>query len=97
MISRRRVRELELELEECKREVRQERTRMLEWESKMERDRLQQREEMLQREEEWQRRRKGKQREMDEEDMTQRYKEVVEEKKGVWHASTCGALADSCM
>ena len=68
MISRRRVRELELELEECKREVRQERTRMLEWESKMERDRLQQREEMLQREEEWQRRRKGKQREMDEED-----------------------------
>ncbi|KAL1748367.1 hypothetical protein HDZ31DRAFT_60351 [Schizophyllum fasciatum] len=83
MISRRRVRELELELEECKREVRQERTRMLEWESKMERDRLQQREEMLQREEEWQRRRKGKQREMDEEDMTQRYKEVVEEKKAL--------------
>ncbi|TRM61107.1 hypothetical protein BD626DRAFT_502750 [Schizophyllum amplum] len=83
MVSRRRVRELELELEECKREVRKERTRMLEWESKMERDRLQQREEMLQREEDWRRRQKGKQREMDDEETSQRYKEVVEEKKAL--------------
>lgn len=74
-ISRRRVRELEMELEVCKREVARERTRVLE------------REEMLvQHKFESERRQakdKGKQKEQDDlEVVERRYREAVEEKKG---------------
>ncbi|KAF4569937.1 hypothetical protein EYR40_008916 [Pleurotus pulmonarius] len=75
-ISRRRVRELEMELEVCKREVARERTRVLE------------REEMLvQHKVESERRQakdKGKQKEQDDlEAVERRYREAVEEKKAL--------------
>ncbi|KAJ7459702.1 hypothetical protein FB451DRAFT_1271215 [Mycena latifolia] len=76
-ISRRRVRELELELEVCKREVAKERTRILE------RDEVQQQEPANARV-----KGKGKAREADQEasiagEMEKRYREVVEEKKAL--------------
>ncbi|KAJ6508969.1 hypothetical protein C8R45DRAFT_1060210 [Mycena sanguinolenta] len=75
-ISRRRVRELEFELEVCKREVVKERTRILE------RD-----EESIRREADTVRAKgKGKAREVehvDEQDISERYREVVEEKKAL--------------
>lgn len=74
-ISRRRVRELEMELEDCKREVARERTRLIE------------QEEFLKQQQANLRAAKGKARARDRDldDSTQlheRYKEAVEEKKG---------------
>lgn len=75
-ISRRRIRELEMELEECKREVTRERTRLFE------------REEQNARSFTYPNKNKGKARandvppEMDDERLHARYKEAVEEKKG---------------
>jgi len=74
-ISRRRVRELELELEACKREVARERTRVMEREEVI----VQQQRDV----ESANAARKGKSRVFEvEEQMNERYKEVVEEKKG---------------
>lgn len=74
-ISRRRVRELELELEACKREVARERTRVMERE-----------EVIVQQQQDVERARRGKSRVLEVEDQTnERYKEVVEEKKGLFH------------
>lgn len=73
-ISRRRVRELEMELEDCKREVARERTRLIE------------QEEMLKQQQANLRAAKGKARardlSADTSQLHERYKEVVEEKKG---------------
>ncbi|TFK38989.1 hypothetical protein BDQ12DRAFT_735193 [Crucibulum laeve] len=81
-ISRRRVRELELELEECKREVARERTRLMEREEVI----VQQQRDLSMNNA---RRTKGKARARDvsvsvhEEDLIGRYKEAVEEKKAL--------------
>jgi hypothetical protein len=73
-ISRRRVRELEMELEDCKRDVIRERTRLIE------------QEEMLKQQQAALRMAKGKARardfSADTSQLHERYKEVVEEKKG---------------
>ncbi|EAU85851.2 hypothetical protein CC1G_05068 [Coprinopsis cinerea okayama7 len=77
-ISRRRVHELEMELDECKRDVARERTRLLEREEVM----VQQHKDLL----EAVGRVKGKAKarsEEDEEEVTKRYKEAVEEKKAL--------------
>jgi hypothetical protein len=69
------VRELELELEACKREVARERTRVMERE-----------EVIVQQQQDVERARRGKSRVLEVEDQTnERYKEVVEEKKGLFH------------
>lgn len=70
-VSRRRVRELEMELEGCKRDVRRERTRVEERESVIA---------GLRRESEQDRKGKGRQVEA-----VERYRQVVEEKKGELH------------
>ena len=70
-VSRRRVTELEFELEECKAEVAKERTRV------RERERENDQEAQIERERERQRHVRGKMREEE-----KRYREVVEEKKG---------------
>lgn len=86
-ISRRRVRELELELEVCKRDVARERTRVLEREDTI----VQQR-----RDASYiaaSRKHKGKARAKDmsmEGDIHEKYKEAVEEKKGL-----CGIVEDT--
>lgn len=80
-ISRRRVRELERELETCKAEVARERSRVLERESII----VQQREDVAAAKA---RRYKGKERSIrfeEDEELQERYKEVVEEKKGIFY------------
>lgn len=74
-ISRRRVHELELELEECKRHVARERTRLIE------------REELndLGSSKKYQNKGKGKAMDIDDERLHERYKEAVDEKKGLCH------------
>lgn len=74
-ISRRRVRELELELEECKKEVARERTRM-------EQSMRQHDEEFERRERAAAKARKAREAELQNEEDYKRYKEVVQEKKG---------------
>jgi len=79
-ISRRRVRELEMELDECKREVARERTRLFEREE-------------LQTHQYAYNRTKGKGKakdgpsEIDDERLHARYKEAVDEKKGMFFVS----------
>ena len=85
-ISRRRVRELERELETCKAEVARERTKVLERESIV----VQQREDVAVVKT---RRSKGKEKNIrfeEDEELKERYKEVVEEKKGI-----CRIIAQS--
>lgn len=77
-ISRRRVRELEHELEACKVEVQRERTRVMERESVI----IQQREESFRAKKLDKTKANKSARFEDDEALEQRYREVVEEKKG---------------
>jgi hypothetical protein len=80
-ISRRRVRELERELDACKIEVARERTRVMERESVI----VQQREDAQNRSQKARKHEKGKGKSTrfeDDEELEERYREVVEEKKG---------------
>lgn len=84
-ISRRRVRELEHELEMCKKDVARERTRVLQKEDSL----LQNQRELERAVADARRTMKGKARAKDtsmtaEADASMRYKEVVEEKKGIF-------------
>jgi hypothetical protein len=81
-ISRRRVRELELELEACKRDVARERTRVLEREETIAQQQLDSSYIAVSK------RHKGKARAQDvtkEGELHERYREAVEEKKGLPH------------
>ena len=97
-MSRRRVRELELELEACKKEVVRERTRILEHEQSISRDvepskkRVSSQRERVQQQKQ--------QQEKAEDDQTElaaaetRYKAAVEEKKGGEFEQPCPVFAD---